>query len=502
MPHTRARLTTVRQSRDGLGRAVDGHRLEDLLAAVRDELDLPGGFGADVLAEAEQAARSPLPSDHDWTDVPFVTLDPPGARDLDQALHLERRARGYRVRYAIADVSAFVRPGGAVDAEARRRGQTLYAPDRRVPLHPPVLSEGAASLLTDQRRPAFVWVIDLDADGETVAVDVVRATVRSRAQLTYAQAQADLDAGRASGTLALLPEIGAKRVDLERQRTGASLAIPDQEVVETDAGYALRFRPPVPVEDWNAQLSLLTGMAAADLMLAAEVGILRTLPAPDSRTIARFHRQAGALGAAWPAEMTYGQFLRSLEPAQPGHLALLHVSASLFGGAGYTPFDGGLPEQVDQAAIGSAYAHVTAPLRRLVDRFALVVCESVCRGRDLPAWVRAALPELPAMMAASERRAGALERGSLDAAEAVVLVDRVGQTFPAVVVEVDDDGTSGLVQLRDPAVLAPAVGDLDLGADVDVVLQQVDLVRRSVRFAVASTEGVPPWVAPALAPRV
>jgi exoribonuclease R len=485
MPHTRTRLKTRREDGGRAGHA-DGPVLEEALDAVRRELELPDGFDADVLAEAERSATSPQVPDHDWTDVELVTVDPPGATDLDQAMHLERRGSGYRVRYAIADVAAFVAPGGLVDAEARRRGQTLYAPDSRVPLHPPVLSEDAASLLPGVDRPAYVWVVDLDDDGETTAVDVVRALVRSRAQLTYAGVQADVEAGRVPEPLALLAEIGRKRVALEHARGGASLAIPDQEVVETAAGYELRFRPPVPVEDWNAQVSLLTGMAAANLMLAGEVGVLRTMPGPDPRTIARFHRQAGALGAHWPAETPYGDFLRSLDPTQPRQLALLHASATLFRGAGYTPFDGAVPEQVLQAAVGAPYAHVTAPLRRLVDRFTLVVCESLCRGRDIPDWVRSALPELPGLMADSDRRAGALERASLDAAEAVVLADQVGERFEAVVVDVADDGGSGLVQLLDPAVLARAEGRLELGSAVTVVLEAVDPVARTVRFVPAA----------------
>ena len=479
MPHTRTRLKTVREGH------ADGHVLETALDEIRRELDLPAGFDADVLAEAEQSARSPKPSDHDWTDVEFVTVDPPGATDLDQAMHLERRDGGYRVRYAIADVPAFVEPGGLVDAEARRRGQTLYAPDSRIPLHPPVLSEDAASLLPGVDRPAYVWVLDLDGDGDFVAVDCVRATVRSRAQLDYTGLQADLDGDVASEPIALLGEIGRKRIALEHARAGASLAIPDQEVVETPSGYELRFRPPVPAEDWNAQISLMTGMAAADLMLAGEIGVLRTMPGPDRRTIARFHRQADALGAHWPAEMPYGDFLRALDATDPQQLALLHASATLFRGAGYTPFDGAVPEQVRQAAVGAPYAHVTAPLRRLVDRFALVVCESLCRDREVPEWVRATLPDLPALMADSDRRAGALENASLAAAEAVVLADRVGQSFEAVVVDLADDGESGDVQLLDPAVLARVEGRVELGTRVTVILEAVDATKRTIRFVPA-----------------
>src|SRR5690606_32301799 len=117
-------------------------------------------------------------------DLDLVTIDPPGSKDLDQAIAIEERGDGWRVSYAIADVGAWVRPGDPIDQEARQRTQTFYAPDRRVPLHPPILGEDAASLLPDGPRPAALWTIDVAADGTTVAAQVRRAMVRSRAQLT------------------------------------------------------------------------------------------------------------------------------------------------------------------------------------------------------------------------------------------------------------------------------------------------------------------------------
>ncbi|WP_141762397.1 RNB domain-containing ribonuclease, partial [Micrococcus sp. HMSC31B01] len=175
--------------------------LLERLAALRTELELPSAFPTPVLAEAEAAAHgvhvglAGSPDHADRTALPFVTVDPAGATDLDQALLLTPSDDdGILVRYAIADVPAFVAPGGAVDAEARRRGQTVYLPDGRVPLHPEVLSEDAASLLPDRERPAFVWTFLLDAAGAVVETGLERARVRSRAQLTYGQVQAFLDA--------------------------------------------------------------------------------------------------------------------------------------------------------------------------------------------------------------------------------------------------------------------------------------------------------------------
>jgi exoribonuclease R len=173
--------------------------LEAGLQRLRAELKVPDGFPPEVEEEARTAAAAEPALDGrlDATDVPFVTIDPPGSRDLDQAFHAERRGDGYRVRYAIADVAAFVAPGGALDLEAHRRGQTLYCPDCRTPLYPTVLSEGAASLLAAVERPALLWTIDLDARGVQTNVSIARASVRNRAQLDYAGVQAALDAGEA-----------------------------------------------------------------------------------------------------------------------------------------------------------------------------------------------------------------------------------------------------------------------------------------------------------------
>src|SRR6478752_6040058 len=302
--------------------------------AVRREFEVPDGFPPAVVAEASSAAGAASLPERDETDIPFITIDPPTSMDLDQAMSIERQGEGYRVRYAIADVPAFVRAGGAVDTEARRRGQTVYCPDERIQLHPSELSEGAA-------------------------VEVHRAMVRSVRRYDYEQVQKEVDAGTAEECLMLLKEVGEKRVMLERRRGGAALPMPEQEVEEDENGdFRISFRPLLSAEDWNAQISLLTGMGAADLMLRGKVGILRTMPPPDPRDLARFRRQAAAAGVAWPEGLAYGEFLRTLDRAEPRHLALIHEATSLFRGAGYTPFDGTVPEQPLHAAVANPYAHV------------------------------------------------------------------------------------------------------------------------------------------------
>ncbi|TMR04343.1 RNB domain-containing ribonuclease [Nonomuraea turkmeniaca] len=460
-------------------------KLEDGFDRIRRELALPGDFPRAVLEEAEWVAEVPRPGGKDLSDVPFITIDPPGSMDLDQAMHLERLRAGYRVWYAIADVGAFVRPGGIIDAEARTRGETVYLPAGKVPLHPRVLSEGAASLLPGLPRPAAVWRIDLDADGRTVGTDVQRALVRSRERLDYAYVQAAVDTGTADGTLGLLAEIGRLRLALERERGGVTLPTPQQEVVAADGGYRLEFRLPLPAEAWNAQISLLTGMAAAAMMLDAEIGILRVLPPPRPDDLAKVRRMARALGVPWPDGAGYGAVVHDLDPRNPQQAAFLHESRVLLRGSGYEAFDGAPPKEAGHAAVAAPYAHVTAPLRRLVDRYATEVCLAVAAGEPVPSDVRAGLASLPAVMSSSGRRAAAVDRACVDLVEAFLLRDRLGQAFDAVVIDVDERRGGGQVQLTDPAVIARCDGPLPLGEQVTVRLAQADPATREVRFALA-----------------
>ena len=238
--------------------------------------------------------------------------------------------------------------------------------------------------------------------------------------------------GRRPEMLGLLREVGLKRIELERERGGASLRIPAQEVECIDGTYVLRANAPLPVEDWNAQISLMTGMEAARLMIGAKVGILRTMPAPLPKDLEVFRLQAATLGAPWPADQPYGEFLRSLDLDDPGQLALMHHAASLFRGATYTVLDGEVPADLEQAAIGAPYAHTTAPLRRLVDRFSLLVCSYAARGQEVPAAVREVLPLLPKLMGSSNQLVNKVERAAIDTVEAASLAHRVGERFSAV----------------------------------------------------------------------
>jgi VacB/RNase II family 3'-5' exoribonuclease len=450
---------------------------------VRAEFGLPDHYPPAALAEAERAVAEPhLDDREDATDLPLVTIDPPGSRDLDQAMYVEALANGFRLHYAIADVGSFVVPGGALDSEVRSRGQTIYLPDGNVPLHPRVLSEGAASLLPGQTCPATLWTIDLDSDGEPSEVRVRRAVVRSTAQFDYDGVQASMDAGNPHPSIAALPVLGRLRREHAVRRGAVELQLPEQEVAsDGNGGWMLTLRPRNSVDAWNAEMSLLTGMCAAKLMIEAGIGVLRTLPEPDDKAVEWLRRSARSLGMSWPRTSSVAELLSQLDPRSPESLALYMDATRLLRGAGYTSFDGSLPELTTHAGLGAAYAHVTAPLRRLVDRFGAEICLAVTAGREVPEWVRAVLPELPGLMGNSDSLASKVDKACLDQTEAWVLAGRVGQEFDAVVLRAESANAE--IFLPEPPVIARCTGEnLSEGGRIRVRLLDADTVKRKVSF--------------------
>ncbi|MFT4989084.1 MAG: exoribonuclease R [Acidimicrobiales bacterium] len=465
--------------------------LEAGFAEIRRELDVPPFFPPAVVAEAELVAqRGPLVPPGaatgfvDRTDLPLLTIDPPGSIDLDQAFAAERSGDGYRVWYAIADVASFVAPDSALDAEARIRGVTLYSPDQRASLHPDALNESAGSLLPGTTKPAVLWQINLDADGHQTAAHAHRAMVHSREKLTYRQAQDRIDAGDDNVSLELLREIGKLRQQIETDRGAISLQLPSQEIsTNSDGDYILHYDTSLPVEGWNAQISLLTGMAAGQIMVDAGHGLLRTLPPLHKGTIKQVRQAAQALDVDWPEAMSYPDRVRELDPNNPREAALLVRAARSFRGAGYEAFfDHQVPEQPLHGAIAAIYAHVTAPLRRVCDRFANEIVLAHCGGIDTPTWALEALEELPAIMTSARQRDGALERASVDFVETIALRCRIGETFDGTVLSHSRSGAK--VLLRDPAVLAPIREQPEIGEVVRLHLDSVDSKKRRVEFSI------------------
>ena len=472
--------------------------LHEGFAAVRAELGVPAAYPEDAQAEAERAARAPrLPPEApgpavDATDLQLVTLDPAGSTDLDQAMHLSRRSNGFRVHYAIADVASVVAPGGALDAETHRRGVTLYSPDLRTPLHPTVLSEGASSLLPGADRPAVLWRIDLDHDGEVQTFDVRRARVRSRAQLDYDGVQRELDAGHPDEWLALLREIGRLREQIAEERGAVDVRVPDQEIEAVDGGFRLVARVPAPVETWNAQISLVTGMCAARTMLDGGVGILRTMPPPAAEDVEALRRTAVALGIEWGTGRAYPELVRSLDPALPRDAAFLEAGMTLLRGAGYTAFDGDAPDaddaRRDRGAVRPLH-RAAAPPRRPVR--AETVCLALCAGRRCPTGYGRRCRRLASDMA-RRRPAGARPGPGLRRLHrsGPARAPRRCRSFDAVVVQRRGRPRTRCSCPTRPARVTAAGDGLEIGRRARLRLATADPATRQVRFV--------PDVAPAI----
>lgn len=414
------------------------------LADIRARFQVPQGFPAHVLAAADAAAAR-LPRDHaDRTAQPFVTLDPATSTDLDQAFHIEPAGTDILLHYAIADVGWFVQDGDPVDREAWARGTTLYLPDGKAGLHPPVLAEGAASLLPGGPRPAVVFSVRIDPDGGSRLEGVERALVRSRAKLSYEHVRDD-------DLPPLFGELAARVGRAEAARGAARVDPPEQEVQALGGGaYALAFRPLRHAERQNAALSLATNMAVAQALYSHGTGLFRVMAGPDARGIARLRQSAAALSLDWPAAMSLDRFERTLDHADPRHAAFMLAIRRAGNGAGYAPFRPG--ERPWHTAIAGTYAHATAPLRRLADRYVIEAALAVANGRRVPDAVTAAFERLPDVMARADALSGRIERAVIDLAETVMLHARIGETFAAVVT--DTDGDTARVQLAGLPVIA------------------------------------------------
>jgi len=498
---------------------------------IRAELGVPESFPPEVVAQAAKVAqKKPGPEYVDRRDIEFVTIDPASSMDLDQAVYIEKHGRGYRVYYAIADLGFWITPDSALDQEVNKRGMTVYGPDMRTPLHPTILSEANASILPNQDTPVALWTIDLDAKGEIVDAKVERSIVRSRAKLSYETVQEELDNGTASESLKLLKTVGLLRQEIEHKRGGVSMQIPEQEIEEDiDGDFNLLFRTTLPVEGWNAQISLLTGIAAAQIMKKMGVGIYRTLPAAQPQDIKALRASAKALGIYWPKNVPYPELIRNLDSRNPKHAAFMTRAATLFKGAGYLAFDnvynslaakqtepdGGAqkaggsnetaaeraddinePEQnFMHSAIAAEYAHVTAPLRRLVDRYGTEICLAYSAGKPVPQWVLDKLAILPDEMAAATKQSHSFERRSANVVEASVLQDRIGEVFDGVVVDLQHRpgkaNMRGEVMISNPAILARIDGEkLELGEHVKARLTVADVANAKVQFENADSPPV------------
>ena len=449
---------------------------------IAEEFDVPTDFPPVLHAAAAAATDRFADRRRDARDLPLVTIDPVGSKDLDQAVHIERLGDGYRVRYAIADVAAFIEPGSELEAESLRRGQTIYLPDEPARLHPEELSEGSASLLPDVDRPAVLWTFDLDSAGEVEQFHVERALVHSVARLDYDGVHADYLAGSMHPSIELLPEVGQLREVSGLRREAINLRLPSQRVRTLDDGTSeLIVDPRHEVMDWNSEISLLTGMCAGVLMVEHGAGILRTLGPATREAEDIFRAEARALDYGLADDRPIGEFLQTVDATQARGMAIMREAQKLLRGSGYVNLATGEAEV--HSGIGGYYSHVTAPLRRLIDRFATEYCLSICAGTEVPDWVTARADEVVEVMQRTSSLANSVDRASLDLTEATVLAPWVGHNFDAVILTSDAERNRARIFVSDPPVLADAVGSPAQGTTTRVSLVRADVETRDVTFA-------------------
>ncbi|MCT1683412.1 RNB domain-containing ribonuclease [Corynebacterium appendicis] len=450
--------------------------------AIADEFDVPTDFPPKLHAEAANAHDRYADQRRDARDIEFVTIDPAGSMDLDQAVAIEKSGEGYRVFYAIADVAAFIEPGSALHEESLNRGQTIYLPDEPARLHPEELSEGSASLLPDEDKPAVLWTFELDARGELTDTNVERAMVRSVARLDYDGVQEDMDNSELHPSIALLPVVGQLRAASSLRRHAINLRVPSVRVVELDDGrFELLIEPRHPVMDYNSEISLLTGMAAGRMMEDAGVGFLRTLRPAEEKAERAFRGEVRALGYELAQGEDIGEFLQTVDADTPRGMAVMREAQKLLRGAGYVALTGDEPEV--HSGIGGYYSHVTAPLRRLVDRYSTEVCLALCAGTEIPQWVHDDTARVLKTMGRTSQLANTVDRACLNLTEATVLQPWVGENFTGVVLQTNEESDTARVFIADPPVLAECAGTPEEATEVGMSLVRADVDKREVLFA-------------------
>ncbi len=437
------------------------------------EHGIPTEFSREAVAEAESAGPARLEGRTDLRDIPLVTIDPEDARDHDDAVWAgpdpDPANRGGQIAIvAIADVAHYVRPGSALDKEARKRGNSAYFPDRVVPMLPERLSADLCSLRENEGRPCLAVRMVFDAKGKKRRHEFLRATMRSAARLTYAEAQRAFD-GRpdiARGDIAtrtLAPLWNAYRVlaGARDARAPLDLDLPERRVVLGPDGrvasiaFGERLESMRLIEEFMIQANV---SAAESLEKARQPLVYRIHERPSQEKLSAFADYLRSIGLSFAKGqvVTPGTFNRILAAAKGGpHEEVLNdVVLRTQAQAVYAP------DNIGHFGLHvQRYAHFTSPIRRYAD---LVVHRALIRalgfGKDgLCDNEMGVLAETAEHISMCERRATAAERDSTDRYVAAFMEDRVGATFTARItgvtrfglfVRLKETGADGLVPIR------------------------------------------------------
>src|SRR5437763_6639407 len=408
--------------------------------------EIPQAFSPAALREAEEAKPPTLKAREDWRDVPLVTIDPPDAKDHDDAVHAQadpdpNNRGGYIVNVAIADVAFYVRPGSALDRDALARGNSVYFPDRVVPMLPERISNDLCSLVPGEPRGALAVRMVIDKDGRKRSHSFHRILMRSAAKLNYAQAQAAID-GRPDDTTGplldpILKPLYAAYACVKRardERDPLNLDLPERKILLKSDGTVDRVIVPDRLDAHKLieEFMILANVAAAEMLEKKSLPLIYRVH--DEPTLEKVHALAEFLqtldvpfaksGALRPA--LFNRVLAQLE----GHDHFPLVSEVVLRAQAQAEYSA---ENYGHFGLNlRRYAHFTSPIRRYAD---LVVHRALIRalnlgshglpnGMDVPT-----LNEIAARISAAERRAMKAERETVDRLIANFLADRIGATF-------------------------------------------------------------------------
>jgi ribonuclease R len=408
---------------------------------------IPDSFPEAVLAEAASAGTPDLKQREDLRHLPLVTIDPSDARDHDDAVWAEpdpnpANRGGWVVIVAIADVASYVRPGSALDKEARKRGNSVYFPDRVVPMLPERISNDLCSLIEGEPRPCLAVRMTFDKDGSKLKHRFFRAIMRSAASLTYEQAQAAID-GRTdevTGPLldtALRPLWGAyaSLVLARTERGPLDLDLPERKILLDDKGRVRGVATPPRLEAHRLieELMISANVAAAETLEAKRSPLIyRVHDSPSKEKLAALGEFLSTIGIKLPKAGTLrpAQFNRILADTRAtptaelvGEVVLRSQAQAEYKPGNFGHFGLNLRR----------YAHFTSPIRRYAD---LIVHRALVRaigaGPDgLTDAEMSELEEIAGHISDTERRAMAAERETADRLIAAYLADRIGATFAA-----------------------------------------------------------------------
>ncbi|MDN2564745.1 ribonuclease R [Aquibium sp. A9E412] len=424
--------------------------------------EIPHVFPPEVLAEAEAIAPAGANGREDWRAMPLVTIDPADAKDHDDAVHAEpdddpKNPGGVVVTVAIADVAAYVRPGSPLDREALKRGNSVYFPDRVVPMLPERISNDLCSLREAEDRPALAVRMTFAADGRKVRHAFHRVIMRSAARLSYPQAQAAIDGAPDDKTEPLLAAVLRPLWDayavLTRGRTTREpleLDLPERKIVLKPDGTVDRVIVPerLAAHRLIEEFMIQANVAAAETLEGRRQALVyRIHDAPSlakQETLREFLETLG-LSLARGAQMRPAQFNRILaRVAGSEHEELVNeVVLRSQSQAAYAP------QNIGHFGLNlKRYAHFTSPIRRYAD---LIVHRALIAALGLgPDGLTPAeeerLEETAALISAAERRAMAAERETVDRLIAAHLSARLDEEFEARVSGVTKAGL--FVQLR------------------------------------------------------